>query len=170
MSGWTQSTGTSGAPAAAWFSVASDSTGTKLVAVISAVSGTTTGIWKSTDSGATWTQSIAPGAAWRIIASSADGTKLVAVINDINDINDTTTTTTTTTGIYTSINSGANWTKSTAPDAYWRSVASDSTGTKLVSVINNTTTTTITTGIYTYKDTTSQPSQPSSETPICVMQ
>ena len=32
----------------------------------------------STNSGATWTQSIAPDAYWYSIASSADGTKLVA--------------------------------------------------------------------------------------------
>jgi hypothetical protein len=39
-------------------------------------------------------------------------------------------------GIYTSINSGATWTQTSAPTAFWKSVASSSDGTKLVAVIS----------------------------------
>jgi hypothetical protein len=129
---WTKTS----APPATWSSVASSSDGTKLVAVINATAGTNTGIWRSSDSGATWTQSTGPYAAphaeWSSVASSSDGTKLVAVINA--------TTTGTNVGIWRSNDSGVTWTKSTgtnsAPAAYWSSVASSEDGTKLVAVSN----------------------------------
>ena len=64
-------------------SVASDSTGTKLVAVINAIGGTTNGIYRYTDYGATWIKSTgtnaAPSATWISVASDSTGTKLVAL-------------------------------------------------------------------------------------------
>jgi photosystem II stability/assembly factor-like uncharacterized protein len=56
------------------------------------------------------------------VASSSDGSKLVAV--------------TSASGVYTSVNSGANWTQQTsAPsNAWWSSVASSSDGSKLIGV------------------------------------
>ena len=123
MSNWIKSLGTSGAPDASWISVASDSTGTKLVAVINNTGSGTTGIWVSNDSGATWKQSTgtsgAPAAAWRSVASDSTGTKLVAVINN--------STASGKSGIWVSNDSGATWKQSDAPAATWYSVASDST-------------------------------------------
>ena len=71
---WTQWTQTS-APHLGWLSVASSSDGTKLAAVVDGG-----GIYTSTNSGATWTQTSAPYLAWQSIASSSDGNKLVAVV------------------------------------------------------------------------------------------
>lgn len=59
------------APSQNWFSIASSSDGTKLVAGV--LGG---GIYVSTNSGVTWTQSSAPANSWSSIASSSDGTKL----------------------------------------------------------------------------------------------
>jgi hypothetical protein len=55
------------------------------------------------------------------VASSADGVKLAAV-DSIGE------------RIYTSTNSGATWTQTSAPSNYWSSVASSADGTKLVAV------------------------------------
>jgi hypothetical protein len=70
----------------------------------------------------TWTQTSAPNNYWNSIASSADGTKLVAAVYGG--------------GIYTSTNSGATWTLTSAPHsgfgAAWESVASSADGCKLV--------------------------------------
>jgi hypothetical protein len=109
---WTQTS----APNETWWSVASSSDGTKLVAV--AFGG---GIYTSADSGATWTQTSAPSHGWYAVACSADGTKLVAVAGDVYGE-----------GIYTSTNSGATWKQNSAPDEEWYSVASSLDGTKLV--------------------------------------
>jgi hypothetical protein len=79
------------------------------------------GIYTSTNSGATWTQTGAPGEYWYSVASSADGTHLVAVVYSG--------------GIYTSTNSGATWTQTGAPGEYWYSVASSADGTHLVAVV-----------------------------------
>jgi len=72
----------------------------------------------------TWTQATnAPSNGWTCVASSADGTKLVAVYGDNNSGS-----------IYTSTNSGANWTHQTnAPtNVEWQGVASSADGVKLV--------------------------------------
>lgn len=60
------------------------------------------------------------GAAWNAVASSADGSKLVAVVGNGQ--------------IYTSTDSGANWTAHETSRA-WRSVASSADGSKLVAVV-----------------------------------
>ena len=83
-------------------------------------------IWRSTDSGASWTDTTtgprAPQAHWRSIASSSDGSKLAAVIEGDR--------------IWRSTDSGASWTEAYAPQADWYSIASSSDGSKLAAVIN----------------------------------
>jgi hypothetical protein len=70
-----------------------------------------------------WTNVYPSSVNWSSVASSADCTKLVAVINGG--------------GIFTSTNSGANWsTNNNAPPSSWASVASSTDGTKLVAVVN----------------------------------
>jgi hypothetical protein len=62
------------------------------------------------------------------VASSADGAKLVAVSIRIGASGGL---------IYTSSDSGATWTQTTAPRQDWQQVASSSDGTKLVAVSSN---------------------------------
>src|SRR5690242_13112224 len=81
-------TGTS-APGDYWQAVASSADGSKLVAAGS-------GIYTSTNYGATWTLTQAPTGYWKAVASSADGVKLVAVPQSGP--------------IYTSTNTGGTWT------------------------------------------------------------
>src|SRR6266536_810154 len=70
----------------------------------------------------------APYGPWNSVASSADGTKLVAAAREFLD----------SCGIYsdgliyTSPDSGATWTQTSAPTNSWQSVASSADGTKLV--------------------------------------
>ena len=67
-----------------------------------------------------WTQQNGSGSrTWQSVASSSDGTKLVAVVQ--NGF------------IYTSSDSGVNWTQRDS-SRNWRSVASSDDGTKLVAV------------------------------------
>lgn len=109
---WTQRT------SKVWTCVACSSDGTKLIA------GTSTYLWTSTDSGATWTQRSGPGSYnWLSVASSADGTKLIAVGSG-------------TSLVYTSTDSGANWTQRTG-NGFARNVASSSDGTRLFLAIIN---------------------------------
>lgn len=68
----------------------------------------------------TWIQSSAPSKPWTCIACSSDGTKLAAGTEGG--------------GIYTSTNSGANWTLTSAPSSnsvWWSGIASSSDGSKL---------------------------------------
>jgi len=112
---WTKNT----APNLLWTSVASNSDGSKRVAV--AENG---GIYSSTNGGE-WNPDTAPtlGAptlGWRDVASSSDGSKRVAVVFGG--------------GIYSSTN-GGEWTQETsAPNLGWMSVASSSDGSKRVAV------------------------------------
>ena len=126
---WTQTS----APNTNWYSVASSSDGTNLVAVTSGEFANG-GIYISTDSGTTWTQTTAPGAGWLSVASSSDGTRLVAA-----SINRTKVDESFVGGIIiTSTNSGTTWTQTSAPtNENWQSVASSSDGTKLVAVIGD---------------------------------
>jgi hypothetical protein len=116
-----------------WQSVASSSDGTKLAAVVDGG-----GIYTSTNSGVTWNiywQFLN----WQCVASSSDGTKLVAVSAGSGAWG------TFFDGIYTSIDSGATWTQTSAPHMGWLSVASSADGNKLVAVVDGG-------GIYTSTD------------------
>jgi hypothetical protein len=105
---WTPTTETGN-----WYGIASSADGSKLAAV------GYSGIYTSTNSGATWTQQTnAPNLGWYSIASSADGTKLVAGSNYGP--------------IYTSTNSGVNWMPTISSNTFWTSIASSADGTKLV--------------------------------------
>lgn len=103
--------------AASWDSIAASADGTKMVAAASL-----SGIFVSTDSGATWTATAASASfAWRSVASSADGSKLAAVVPGK--------------GIYT--NSGTSWTITSAPaSSNWISIASSADGSRLVAAID----------------------------------
>jgi hypothetical protein len=122
---WTQ---TSAPTNQNWWSVASSSDGTKLVAGINGTSSSypqDQGIYISTNSGWTWTQTSASGGLWISVASSFDGTKLVAVAPGSSIGNS---------GIFTSTDSGTTWTQTSTPTEQqnWTSVASSSDGTKLI--------------------------------------
>ena len=112
--------GYSNLPPQDWTSVATSADGSKLVA-----GGFATGLYTSTDGGVSWTTSSGPNqsptAAWITIVSSADGTKLAAV--SINGGK-----------IYTSSDSGANWTARDSGRG-WSSVASSADGTRLTAAV-----------------------------------
>jgi hypothetical protein len=116
---WTSNT----IPNGQWISAASSADGTRLI--IAGGGGLFRGpLYTSADSGVTWVSNTIPNSLWTSVASSADGTKLIAATRQP-------------TAIYTSTNSGGNWTSnSAAPGWVWTSVASSSDGTKLVAVAN----------------------------------
>jgi hypothetical protein len=96
------------------------------------ISGAGTGGWVVAQNAgqtiaASFTPLVLPGDAsgtWQSIASSSDGTKLAAVDNAGD-------------GIWTSRNSGASWTQTTAPTVpNWYSIASSADGTRLAAVDN----------------------------------
>lgn len=121
---WAQSN----APITTWSDVASDSLGINIVAVVNGG-----GIYTSINSGVSWTlQTNPPTAAWSSVASNSTGTNLVAVVNGGGVF--------ITGGIYTSSDSGATWTQQStglpSGGSAWSGVASSSTGTKLVAVVN----------------------------------
>jgi hypothetical protein len=99
---------------ALWGGVACSADGMKLVA-----DGYASGIWVSTNRGATWAATDTSATRWSAVASSADGTKLVAVSQDAAG------------AIYTSTNSGLTWQPAAAPSDNYHSVASSPDGTKL---------------------------------------
>jgi photosystem II stability/assembly factor-like uncharacterized protein len=107
---WSQLSG--GLPTTAnWRSIASSDDGTHLAAVVN-----NGGIYTSSDSGTTWSQTSAPtNASWTCIASSSTGQYLAAVVS---------------TGyIYTSIDYGTNWSNANnAPSEAWSSIAMSSSG------------------------------------------
>ena len=80
---WTDQTSSGPASNQVWLSIASDSTGTNLVAVDALVTGNNGNIWTSTDSGVTWTDQTKGNAAlsqtWLAVASSSTGSHIVAV-------------------------------------------------------------------------------------------
>jgi photosystem II stability/assembly factor-like uncharacterized protein len=124
---WTNRTASSGASRQAWFSVASDATGTRLVAATRGQGVLGAGaIWTSSDGGETWVNRTAKAAAqqsWNSVASDSTGMKLVAVGY----------------GIWTSTDAGVTWTDRTFRrlDTGWSSVASDASGQRLVAVVNS---------------------------------
>jgi len=100
-----------------WVGTASSADGTQLLALVPQSSR----IAASTNSGASWTFSIAP-AQLGCVASSADGAKVVSGVRFNGSI-------------YSSTNSGTNWTP--APNTSgisWRSIASSADGMKCVAV------------------------------------
>jgi hypothetical protein len=104
-----------------WFSVAYSSDGNKLAAVVGG--GSPGSIWTSTDGGFKWTEQTNAGTrTWASIASNLTGDKLAAVASSGL--------------VYTSINSGADWTERNPAGAArnWKSISSDSTGDKLAAV------------------------------------
>jgi hypothetical protein len=110
-----------------WSCVASSANGTKVIAGMYNDT-----IYASTNSGTTWL-SVGPTNEywWGGVASSADGCKLVAVsfssfVENHNGIGGL---------IYTSADSGATWTLTSAPFTNWQSVASSADGTKLVAAV-----------------------------------
>ena len=135
---WTPTT----APTNTWSSVASAADGTRLVAV-AAPQWVWDGngkwhyvgdgaIYRSLDSGVTWTPASAPSNSWSAIASSADGTKWVAVAAALQEWNGTVSYYAGDGAIYRSLDSGATWTRTSAPSNNWTSVASSVDGTKWV--------------------------------------
>jgi hypothetical protein len=116
-----QSGGYNAFPSVGWSGIASSADGTKLVAA--ALGG---GIFTSTNSGATATQTSAPDSWWSAVASSTNGTKLVAAASSNASYDPG--------SIYTSANSGSSWTKTSAPSNNWQAVASSADGAKLVAV------------------------------------
>ena len=125
---WTDQTPAGPAIDLCWASVASDSSGTNLIAVGS-------GIWTSVNAGVTWTQQTAPptttAGAWVSVASDSTGTHLVAVNGAVFSANG---------DIWASTDSGVTWTNQTsgtsAAHQAWSAVASDSTGAHLVAVVS----------------------------------
>lgn len=97
-----------------WKAIAASADGSKLAAVVSGGQ-----IYTSTNYGATWTPRY-NNASWTCIASSADGTKLAATVTGNNYV-------------YTSVDSGANWTQRTTSGLRnWTGIASSLDGTRLV--------------------------------------
>jgi photosystem II stability/assembly factor-like uncharacterized protein len=113
-----------GAPFGIWTAIASSADGSKLAAYNFEFGNS--GIYTSTNSGASWTSNSTgiDNQQWLpSIASSADGTKLAAV--DSPGL------------IYTSTNAGATWVSNSPPAEYWTSIASSADGTKLVAVASS---------------------------------
>jgi hypothetical protein len=130
----------------AWTSVASDATGTNLVAVVSVFfdrpepidnpASFSGDVWTSTDSGDTWSDKTTSGSAhgqeWRSVASDESGTRLVAATAGLGMFGGPG-------AVWTSNDAGVTWTNRTAAQAgmgtqSWSAVASDATGTKLIAV------------------------------------
>ncbi len=137
---WVDQTASSPAHGQAWRSVASDASGTKLVAVTAGLGAFGAGaIWTSADGGATWTNRTGADAAmgsqsWSSVASDATGQNLVAAGGG--------------SGVWASMDGGATWTDRTPADPKfqasfgdqvqgWSSVASDATGTKLIAAVDS---------------------------------
>jgi len=99
---------------AGWHSVACSANGTTLAVASYLVS-------ISTNLGTSWVTNYVAGAAEYHVTCSATGEKVVAAVNGG--------------GIYHSTDSGANWTKTDAPDASWGSIASSADGTRLVAAV-----------------------------------
>jgi hypothetical protein len=119
-----------------WLSVASSADGSKLFAVQWANGA----ICRSTNSGVTWATNKFANTFWTSICSSADGTKIVAAGSQIvsNSLYYT---------IFTSTNSGIDWTNTAVPATnavsgvpnYWVSVASSADGSKLIAAATGST-------------------------------
>jgi uncharacterized delta-60 repeat protein len=146
-----------------WNSVASSADGTKLVAAVKGGQ-----IYASTDSGTTWlVKASSPSLNWVSIASSADGSKLVAVVDGgfIHTFDSALNTTWqqreasrtwqsvtssadgiklaavsrgATGKIYTSTNSGVNWTPiTTAPTTNWAAITNSANGNQIAAAVSS---------------------------------
>jgi len=109
-----------------WNSVASDTSGTKLAAVVFGGY-----IYTSTNSGLTWTPRTSAGFKnWGTITSSADGMKLAATVG--NHDNEYQSGGADIDYIYTSSDGGATWVAQTnSGQRHWSSITSSADGTKL---------------------------------------
>jgi hypothetical protein len=135
---WVDRTARTAADRLDWRHVASDATGTRLVAVAS-VGGpnpvANANIWTSSDAGASWTNRTAgtdaSGQRWAWVASDATGARLVAAT--------TPATNGQTADVWTSSDAGATWIKRASIDPlFGRSVvASDATGTRLALAVGD---------------------------------
>jgi uncharacterized repeat protein (TIGR02543 family) len=106
-----------------WYSLASDSTGTNLVAAAFGIYGTEGWVYTSTNGGVTWTARypIVSSMYWRAAASDADGSNLIVAAWSGR--------------LYTSSNGGVDWTERKPAgnvDQNWQTVASDADGTNLI--------------------------------------
>ena len=136
---WIDQTAAGPAHGQAWRSVASDSSGTKLVAGTAGLGSFGPGaIWTSTDAGSTWVIRTAANTAidrqsWSSVASDSTGQMLVAAGSGC--------------GIWASNDGGMTWTDRTPADPKfqasfgdqvegWSSVASDATGAKLIAAVD----------------------------------
>jgi photosystem II stability/assembly factor-like uncharacterized protein len=115
-----------------WRSIATSADGAKLVATVSDVGL----IYSSTNSGTNWHTTGAPQGLWNALASSADGTKLLAVGSDYQYLTNGLDifTIATTSRVYTSANSGTDWTQGsgTPTNVTWTAAASSADGNQLV--------------------------------------
>ncbi len=115
------------APSTNWAAVASSADGSQMVAVaggrvVFVTSAPDGPIYRSMDSGATWTAAGAPSVDWTSVAASADGTTLAATVYAGSGPS----------LLYTSTDSGATWVSTNAGFAYLVSVASSAEGRRLV--------------------------------------
>jgi hypothetical protein len=138
---WNDNTTSGPAHGQEWTAVASDASGTRLIAGTKSLgtSGAPGAVWTSTDAGVTWTNRTAAQAgmgtqSWKTVASDAVGKNLVAGGPG--------------SGIWASTDGGAAWTDRTPVDPNnifqasftngvesWWSIASDVTGTHLVAAV-----------------------------------
>ena len=132
---WINRTAGTTAAGLPWVDVASDASGTNLVAVTTIGTGNPDGnIWTSADAGVTWSNrtkgTTVSGQYWQSVASDATGTNLVAVTRFTGILPGGE-------DVWTSADGGATWTKrttvsSTARGAVGPTIVSDSTGKHIV--------------------------------------
>jgi photosystem II stability/assembly factor-like uncharacterized protein len=120
------------APASNWSFVASSADGTQLVAVSGRLWVPTNyvaegAIYRSSNSGLSWEQTSAPHTIWNAVACSADGTRLIAV-SGLYDTGGYSVAGDG--GIYSSLDSGATWQRTSAPTMDWSCVAASADGNK----------------------------------------
>jgi uncharacterized repeat protein (TIGR02543 family) len=124
---WTNFHSSGTLPYAPYDAVTTSSDGTRIIAVIRNGSGASRGIYRSTDSGATWSQVYTTSRNFRCVASSSDGRYVVAGEEGGY--------------IYLSTDYGLNWAATPNPtpiSANWRGLAMSSNGQNIVGVINST--------------------------------
>jgi|ERR1017187_100011 hypothetical protein len=114
----------------AYLRIASSADGTKLVApmLVSNSFSYPIGIFVSTDSGGTWTQTTAPPAYyWSAVASSGFGDKLAAAFYTTSGFPNSAGGL-----VYVSTNAGFSWSKGGSPTKSWSSLACSADGNKII--------------------------------------